>query len=75
VASEERMIINSVSMGQRLDSNFCFGMMMIINNINTYALLNLEKKLMHVITGALVYDTWLMMILKMCDSGEITYLA
>jgi len=50
-------------------------MMMIINNINTYALLNLEKKLMHVITGALVYDTWLMMILKMCDSGEITYLA
>ena len=75
MASEERMIlINVVSMGQRLNSNFCFGNLLIMNNVSTYALLNLENKLMHVITGALVYDTWVMMILKMCDNCRITYL-
>lgn len=56
MALEERMILNHVvSMGQILNSKFCFGMMMIMNNVNTYALLNFENKLMHVITCALVY--------------------
>jgi len=75
VASEERMILNDVvSMGQILNSKFRFGTTMIMNNVNTYALLNFENKLEHVMTGALVYDKWLMMILRICDSWRITYM-
>jgi len=72
VASEERMIVKIVvSMGQRLNSNFFFGMLMIMHNINTYALLNLENKLIHVINGALFYDTWLMTVVGLHTCPEM----
>lgn len=57
VTSLGRMILNSiVTMDQILNSNFCFGVMMIMNNVNTHVLLNFENVLMYVINGVLVYD-------------------